>query len=59
MGLDMYLQRAPKIENCTLQDIKVVESYFRWKDAKTRGEKCTLKEWCGTSYKDLNKKAIK
>lgn len=29
MGLDMYLQRAPKIENCTLQDIKVVESYFR------------------------------
>lgn len=59
MGLDMYLQRAPKIENCTLQDIKVVESYFRWKDAKTRGEKCTLKEWCGISYKDLNKKAIK
>lgn len=59
MGLDMYLQRAPKIENCTLQDIEMVESYFRWKDAKTRGEKCTLKEWYGISYKDLNKKAIK
>ena len=58
MGLDMYLQRAPKIENCTLQDIKVVESYFRWKDAKTRGEKCTLKEWCGIPYKEVNKKAI-
>jgi hypothetical protein len=58
MGLDMYLQRAPKIENCTLQDIKVVERYFRWKDAKTRGEKCTLKEWCGIPYKEVNKKAI-
>ena len=59
MGLDMYLQRTPKIENCTLQDIKAVEGYFYWKDAKTRGEKYTLKEWCGISYKDLNKKAIK
>lgn len=58
MGLDMYLQRTPKIENCTLQDIKVIESYFRWKDAKTRGEKCTLKEWCGIPYKEVNKKAI-
>lgn len=58
MGLDMYLQRTPKIENCTLQDIKVVESYFRWKDAKTRGEKCTFKEWCGIPYKEVNKKAI-
>lgn len=58
MGLDMYLQRAPKIENCTLQDIKVVERYFRWKDAKTRGEKCTLKEWCGIPYKEVNKKVI-
>lgn len=28
MGLDMYLQRAPKIENCTLQDIEAVEGYF-------------------------------
>lgn len=59
MGLDMYLQRTPKIENCTLQDIEAVEGYFCWKNAKTRGEKCTFKEWCGISYKDLNKKAIK
>jgi hypothetical protein len=59
MGLDMYLQRTPKIENCTPQDIEAVEGYFYWKNAKTRGEKCTLKEWCGISYKDLNKKAIK
>lgn len=59
MGLDMYLQRTPKIEKCTLQDIKAVEGYFCWKNAKTRGEKCTFKEWCGISYKDLNKKAIK
>lgn len=59
MGLDMYLQRTPKIENCTLQDIEAVQNYFSWKDAKTQGEKCTLEKWCGTSYKDLNKKAIK
>lgn len=58
MGLDMYLQRTPKIEKCTLQDIKAVEGYFCWKDAKTRGEKCTLKEWCGIPYKEVNKKAI-
>ena len=55
MGLDMYLQRAPKIENCTLQDIKVVESYFRWKDAKTRGEKCTLKAYFIKRYQAWDK----
>lgn len=32
---------------------------FLLEKCKTRGEKCTFKEWCGISYKDLNKKAIK
>lgn len=61
MGLDMYLERMPRFRGCTAKQINAVNSYFDWKEAKAEGSKyanCTLKEWCGTSYKDVPKDAI-
>lgn len=62
MGLDMYLQRAPRFEDITAKDIEAIDGYFSWKEAKAQGSKyanCTLKRWCGIDYKDLPRKAIK
>lgn len=55
MGLDMYLQKTPRIEGCTLRDIEIAENYFDW---KKRGKNCTMEKWCGIPYKEVNKKAI-
>lgn len=62
MGLDMYLERMPRFRGCTAKQINAVNSYFDWKEAKAEGSKyanCTLEKWCGTSYKDIPKDAIK
>ena len=62
MGLDMYLYRMPRFEDCTPRDVMTIDSYFHWKRRRAEGSKyanCTLKEWCGVSYNDLKKKAIK
>lgn len=62
MGLDMYLNRMPRFEDTTPRQVIDISSYFDWKRAKAEGSKyadCTLKEWCGTDYKELNRKAIK
>lgn len=56
MGLDMYLQKTPRIEGCTLRDIEIAEHYFDW---KKRGKNYTMEKWCGIPYKKVNKKAIK
>lgn len=61
MGLDMYLNRIPRFENCTAKDVDAIEGYFDWKERKAEGSsyaQCTLKEWCGVSYDELNKRAI-
>lgn len=55
MGLDMYLQKTPRIEGCTLRDIEIAENYFDW---KKRGKNYTMEKWCGIPYKKVNKKAI-
>lgn len=56
MGLDMYLQKTPRIEGCTLRDIEITEHYFDW---KKRGQNYTMEKWCGIPYKNVNKKAIR
>ena len=71
MALIMYLTRAPKYENVSMEDIKTMESYFAWQREKDIGGRyaCnTFEEWCGKSesclpnsdvinyYKDFYKK---
>ena len=61
MGLDMYLERTPRFIGYTAKQIVAVNEYFGWKNAKENGSKyanCTLKQWCGISYKDVPKAAI-
>lgn len=62
MGLDMYLERMPRFENVTPEQVLGIRDYFDWKDAKAKGSKyanCTLKKWCGIDYATLPKRAIK
>ena len=61
MGLDMYLERTRGFRGYMAKQIVAINEYFGWKDAKENGSKyanCTLKQWCGTSYKDVPKAAI-
>jgi hypothetical protein len=50
MGLDMYLERAPRYRGATMKDISAVENYLGWLENKKKDNKyskCTLEEWCG------------
>lgn len=59
MGLDMYLNRAPRCD-ISMQDISNVEEYFNWRDKKkdssSDARKWTLKKWCGVDFKELPSK---
>lgn len=63
MGLDMYLYRMPRYKDATARDVENIENYCDWKknkeDPKSSYKHCTLKEWCGVPYKDLNKDFLK
>jgi hypothetical protein len=58
MGLDMYLERAPRYKSVSIQQIKAIEGYFEWKDNE-KAQKFTLKEWCGVAKKDLPSKEVR
>jgi hypothetical protein len=58
MGLDMYLERAPRYKDTTIGQIKTLEGYFEWKENE-RAKKYTLKEWCGVERKDLPSKEVR
>ena len=56
MGLDQYLNKAPRYKGATMKDICAIESYFDWKKAKERGSEyanCTLEKWCGVKWKGM------
>ena len=57
MGLDMYLNRAPRYGSTTIDDVCALENYFSWKekreDKNSAARKYTLEKWCGTSYSDV------
>ena len=44
MGLDMYLNKVKKVGDLKLKQILNIESYIDWLD---RGQKYSLKDWCG------------
>lgn len=61
MGLDMYLDRAPRLKGVTAQEISALNGYFSWEKAKNEGSEyanCTLRQWCGIDEKDVPKEAI-
>lgn len=58
MGLDMFIYRIKKFENCTLEDVFAVDSWLDLQKYKEEhpGYKCTMKDWCG--YAKPAKKVI-
>ena len=34
MGLDMYLNRAPRYKDLTIDDINKIDAYLNWKNLK-------------------------
>lgn len=61
MALIMYISRAPRYEGITMEDIKLMDSYFAWQQENAIGGKyrCdTFEEWCHHSESELPTKEI-
>lgn len=61
MALIMYFNRAPRYENTTAKDIKLIESYYAWKRERALGSQysCdTLEEWCGVPESEMPHKYV-
>lgn len=56
MALIMYLTKAPRYKNTTIEEIKLIESYFHWQHEKEIGSRYggdTFEKWCGHSETEL------
>lgn len=54
MGLDMYLNKFPRHEDVTIDQICAIECYFDWVDYKTNnGYDGTFEAWCHRNLEDL------
>lgn len=50
MGLDMYLNRMPRHNGATANEISAVEDFMSWIQSKLAGSeyaKCSFEQWCG------------
>ena len=54
MGLDMYLDKAKRIDGATPKDIANVESYFDYCLRPSKYRESTMKEWCGICIDDVD-----
>ena len=50
MGLDMYLYKYPRYKDATAKDVYLIDNYLDWKE---KGQKYTLKEWCGVNESEI------
>lgn len=53
MGLDMYLMKAPRLDDVTIQQIDATEGWFSYERRPEKYKSSTLEEWCGVSREDL------
>lgn len=54
MGLDMYLERAKRIDGATPKDVNRIDHYFDYCFRPSKYRDCTMKEWCGVDIKDVD-----
>ena len=54
MGLDMYLERAKRIDGATPKDINMIDEYFSYCLRPNKYRKYTMKAWCGVDIKDVD-----
>lgn len=54
MGLDMYLNRFPRIGTLNAEQICTAEQFFDWQEARAKGDcDCSFKEWTGRDLDDV------
>ena len=55
MALIMYLTRAPKHENVSIEDMQAMDDYFAWHNKKKQdlSYNSTFEKWCGRYENDL------
>lgn len=61
MSLVLYLYSAPKYQNTTAEEIKLIESYLEWQHEKSNNGKysCdTFEQWCSHSESELPSKDV-
>lgn len=56
MGLDMYLEKYPRIEGIDLQQIIAAENWFSYCSREARFADSSFKDWCGMTEEDLPSK---
>lgn len=54
MGLDMYLERAKRINGATSEDVRMVDEYFDYCLRPSKFKNITMKKWCGIDRNDVD-----
>lgn len=53
MGLDMYLNKAPRYNDATMKDISAIESWLSWKNRKPEFSDFSFEKWSGRKLEDV------
>lgn len=54
MGLDMYLDKAKRIGEVTINELLALDNYFSYIARPNKYRDSTPKSWCGLDMKDVN-----
>lgn len=54
MGLDMYLNKAKRIGEVTVNELLALDSYFSYVTRPNKYRDCASEKWCGLDMKDVN-----
>ena len=58
MGLDMYLEKAKRINGATVNEIRAAEEYYSWLLRPRKYVDCTMNSWCGFDESDVNMSVV-
>jgi hypothetical protein len=54
MGLDMYLERAKRIDNVTPEQLININEYFSYLERPEKYKNDTMEDWCGISIDEID-----
>lgn len=58
MGLDMFLQKAKRIGNARIEELRNLDHYFSYLERPEKYKDSTMEEWCGVSIFEVNRSLI-
>ena len=57
MGLDSYLERAPRYKDTTMEQIRIIDEYMAWEaersKPRSKARKYSFSEWTGIAEEDI------